>query len=297
MNEELTVLQQPNKVDSGQALAYTLLFLTAFSWGLSTVLSKVCISALPPGHILMVRAAIATLILFLASPRKILKMGREDLKTGLLLGLIVFFAYYLGIASLKYTSASKAGFLMALNVLFVPAAEAVLKKRLPSKWVVTSVLISLVGLKFISGINGGSFNFGDLLAFFCAVAYSVYTICLDRFGRDKDDYVLSFIQVAVLAVAAFCGAFFLEGFHLGAVQANLLPLLVMGVFGTGAATLFQTKAQKTASPESVGIILLADPICTLVLAAVFLHETILFSGLIGGGLIVLSCIIAIVKKV
>jgi drug/metabolite transporter (DMT)-like permease len=71
----------------------------------------------------------------------------------------------------------------------------------------------------------------------------------------------------------------------------------MGVVGMALPNFFQTKAQKTASTESVGIILLADPLFTLILAALFLREPIFLSGLIGGGLILISCVIAIIKKI
>ncbi|MDD2496708.1 MAG: DMT family transporter [Desulfitobacteriaceae bacterium] len=287
-----------SKIDRGKLTsAYLLLFLTAFGWGLSTVLGKMMIGSITPTHILMVRAWVAALVIFCASPGKVLAVKKGDLTAGLLLGLILFFSYYLGIASLKYTTASKAGFLMALSLLFVPSAETLLKRRLPSRWIVFSVFLSLLGLRLISGINGGSFNYGDLLAVGSAGLYALYTIVMDRIGKNKDDYLLSFILLLVLAVAATCGAVGFEGFNYTGIKENIYPLLLMGVVGTGLATLFQTKAQKTASSESVGIILLAEPLFTLIFAAIFLHETIYFSGLMGGILILLSLVVAVVKKV
>lgn len=297
MVENIMSVQPEEKVNHAKTIAYLLLFLTAFGWGLSTVLGKLCIGTISPAHILMVRAVVASMVIFLAAPMKIMTVDREDLKVGALLGFVIFIAYFLGISSLKYTTASKAGFLMAFNVLFVPAVEAVIKKRLPSKWIVMSVVLSLIGLQLISGINGDGFNFGDLLAVLCAAAYTIYTIMLDRWGQDKDDFVLSFIQLVVLGIASFFAVVLFEEIDFAGVRGSILPLVVMGVFGTGLATLFQTKAQKTASTESVGIILLADPLFCLLLAFLFLHEPIFISGLLGGGLIMLSCMIAIIKKI
>lgn len=296
MDENL-ILSQPEKVDHAKTMAYLLLFFTSFGWALSTVLGKVLVGTISPAHILMVRAVVASAVIFLAAPRRIIHINRADVKVGVMLGAVIFSAYFLGISSLLYTTASKGAFLMAFNVLFVPVAEAVLKRRLPSRWIVISVLLSLLGLKLISGINGDGFNFGDLLAILCAAAYTVYTIMLDRFGRDKDDYVLSFIQLMVLAVCSFLIVVLFERIDFSGIRASLLPLIIMGVFGTGLATLFQTKAQKTASTESVGIILLADPLFALLLVFVFLQEPIFLSGLLGAVFIMLSCFIAIIKKV
>ncbi|HHT63889.1 MAG TPA: DMT family transporter, partial [Clostridia bacterium] len=279
------ILTQQEKVQQAKSVAYLLLILTAFGWSLSTVLCKVCISTISAAHILMARAAIASVAIFFIAPKKITAADKAHVKSGLTLGLIVFCAYYFGVICLKYTTASKAGFLMAFNVLLVPAIEAVIKKRLPSKWIVISVGISLIGLQLISGINGTGFNFGDFLAFLCAVFYSIYTIALGRWGRDKDDIVLSFFQTAALGVCAFLAVVLFEGIDLQGIRMTVLPLLLMGVVGMALPTFFQTKAQKTASTESVGIILLADPLFTLILAALFLREPIFLSGLIGGGLI------------
>jgi len=295
--EDNLVLAQPEKLNQARTVAYLLLFLTAFGWSLSTVLCKVCIGTISAAHILMVRAVVAAVVIFLAAPRKILSTDKAHLKSGLALGLIVFCAYFLGVLCLKYTTASKAGFLMSFNVLLVPAAEAVIKRRLPSKWIVISVGISLIGLQFISGMNGTGFNLGDLLATLGAAAYTAYTIALDRWGKNKDDFVLAFMQLVGLGLCSFLAVFLFEGINLPGIRMSLLPLLVMGFFGMALPTLFQTKAQKTASTESVGIILLADPLFTLAMAYLFLHEPIFFSGLLGGGLILVACIIAIIKKI
>jgi len=297
MVENIMAAQPEVKANHDKTVAYLLLFLTAFGWGLSTVLGKLCIGTISPAHILMIRAVIAAGVIFAAAPKKIIAFDREDLKAGALLGFVIFIAYFLGITSLKYTSASKAGFLMAFNVLFVPAVEAVLKKRLPSKWIMMSVALSLIGLQLISGINGDGFNFGDFLAVLCAAAYTIYTIILDRWGKDKDDFILAFIQLVVIGIASFLIVVLFEEIDITGVGGNLLPLVFMGVVGTGLATLFQTKAQKTASTESVGIILLADPLFSLLLAFLILHEPIFLSGLLGGVLIMVSCIIAIIKKI
>lgn len=295
--EDNLIITRSKELNQAKTVAYILLILTAFGWSLSTILCKVCIGTVSTAHILMVRAVVASFVIFLAAPRKIINVDKDHLKSGLILGVLIFCAYFLGVICLKYTTASKAGFLMAFNVLLVPTAEAIIKKRLPSKWIVISVVISLVGLQFISGINGTGFNFGDFLAFLCAVFYTVYTIALDRLGRNKDNLTLSFMQMAVLGICALIVVLLFEGINLTGIRISLLPLLVMGVFGMAMPTFFQTKAQKVASTESVGIILLGDPLFTLILAYLFLHETILPSGLLGGGLILLSCVIAIIKKV
>lgn len=277
--------------------AYMQLLFTSFAWALSTILIKIYIDSIPPFHLLMGRFGIGALIIFLASPKKLLSIRKSDLKIGTLLGVLIFLAYALSVIALKYTSASKSGFLAALSVLFIPIFESIIRRRIPSKWTVTSVSLSIAGLYMISGMNGGSFNFGDMLVVGCALSYTFYVMILDRFGDDKDDYVLSMIQLVSMFVTSFIMAVLFEGFDFNLIIKGIVPIAVIGIFGTGITMFLQTKAQKVATPESVGIILLGEPLFTLIMSFFILHETILLKGFIGSILILSSLVIAIIKRI
>lgn len=277
--------------------AYFLLFLAASGWAVGTIIVKSCIGQVSAANLLMVRSLIAGIVIFLAAPQKILAMSRQEARIGLTLGLYISVAYYFGIISIQYTSASKAGFLASLSVLFVPLAGILIRKTWPSRWLVISVLLSLAGLQLVSGMNGGSFNLGDALGVGCALAYTVYILQLDRLGSGQDVFVLSFLAVVVMGLTGLIGAAGFDGFDLAGMAVNIWPLLLLGIFSTGLTTLFQIQAQKTASPESVGIIMLAEPIMGLLLAVIVLQETILPSGLLGSALILVALALAVVKKV
>ena len=277
--------------------AYFLLFLAASGWAVGTIIVKTCIGQVSAANLLMIRSLIAGIVIFLAAPKKILAMNRQEAKTGLILGLYISVAYYFGIISIQYTSASKSGFLASLSVLFVPLAGILIKRSWPSRWLVISVLLSLAGLQLIAGMNGGSFNLGDALGVGCALGYTAYIIQLDRLGAGQDVFILSFLAVVVMGLTGLVGAAGFDGFDWTGMADNIWPLLLLGIFSTGLTTLFQIQAQKTASPESVGIILLAEPIMGLFLAVLILQETVLPSGLVGSGLILAALGLAVLKKV
>lgn len=87
-----------------------------------------------------------------------------------------------------------------------------------------------------------------------------------------------------------------EGFCIEYIKIALIPILIIGVLCTGIATLCQTRAQKVTSTESVGILLLGEPLFTLIMAFFILKETILLNGVLGGILILISLVLAVVKK-
>lgn len=286
-----------SKKDTAKYTAYLELLFVSFMWGVSTILLKMYIDKIPPFHLLLGRFFIASLTLFLFSPKKILSIKKDDIKIGFILGFLIFAVYALYILGLERTSASKSGFLAALSVLFIPILESFLKKRMPTFWTIICIVSSIFGLYLISGMNGDSLNFGDILVIICTFIYTIYIIILDRYGNDKDNYILSFIQLLIVTISSLFFSIIFEGLNFTLLEENIFVIIIIGVFSTGLTTYLQTKAQKVASPESVGIILLGEPLFTLILAYIFLHETILLRGLIGSGLIILSLVIAIIKKI
>ena len=277
--------------------AYIELLTAAFGWALSAVLLKMYIESVPPYHLLMGRFVVATIFIFAIKPNTVNYINKDNLQIGIPLGFMVFAAYSFGVVCLKYTSASKSSFLVSLSVLFVPIIESIIRRKMPSKWTLISVFISLIGLRLISGMNGTGFNLGDALAILSALSYSIYIIAMDRNGKDIDEMVLTLIQLAVVSVCCIIVMVLFEDFNFEYIKTIWIPILIIGIFCTGVATLCQTRAQKVASTESVGILLLGEPLLTLIMAFFILKETILISGLIGGIMILFSLVIAIIKKI
>ncbi len=274
-----------------------LLFTTAIGWALSTILIKIYIEDIPVFHLMFARFFIGFVLLLILNRKKMKAITTEQIKAGSILGILTFIAYAFAIMSLSYTSASKSGFLVAMSVLFVPIVTTLLRKKLPGFWTITSVLLSLVGLNFISGMNGDGFNLGDGLALLCALSYTFYIILLDKHAKVIEESKLVILQLGFVSLVSVIFMFLLEGLDLSVFTENYLPILIISIFGTTLTSLAQTIAQKHASPESVGLILLGEPLFTLIMAALILKETILFSGLLGAGLILTALIITVIKKI
>ncbi|MBN2794809.1 MAG: DMT family transporter [Clostridia bacterium] len=272
-----------------------LLFITASGWAMSTIIIKLYTETLPVFHLMFGRYAIALIVLTFMQRNKKQKISKSDWKYGGILGILTFLAFTLAIASLYFTSASKSGFFVAMSVLFVPIVTTILHRHLPNKWITFGVLLSLVGLYLISGMNGGGFNRGDALALLCAFSYTVYILILDRSAKQIDESQLAWMQMLVVTIISAVFMIIFEGINLEGLKAAFLPILVIGVLGTALTNYAQIKAQQHATPESVGLILLGEPLFTLIMAAIILHEKILFKGVIGAVLLLLALVITILK--
>ncbi len=276
--------------------AYAMLFASAIGWALSTIIIKLYIGAVPAFHLLFGRFALAAL-LFGAFKFRHIRLSKKLLFHGSYMGFFLFIAYYLAVASLYYTTAAKSGFLVALSVLGVPLAQMAIKRQLPNRWVMVSVVTSIVGLYWISGMDGAGFNIGDLMALGCSVAYTCYILFIDRYAEEMNEDQMTFVILAVVAVFSFIAMLLFEGVHIDKLIAGWVPIVLVCFAGTLLSTYFQTKAQQVASPESVGIILLGEPLFTLVMAIFILGESTTLMGLVGSGLLLTSLLIAVIKKV
>ena len=288
---------ESNTLELKRFRAYAELLFASFTWALATIIIKKYIGTIPSFHLLMGRFVAGTLFIFALQPYNVVRIKKKDLKIGVPLGFLVFGAYVFGVICLKYTSASKSGFLVSLSVLFIPLFETIRRKIAPSKWIVMSVAMSLVGMVLISGINGGGFNYGDMLAIASSIIYTAYVLSLARYGKDIEETLLTLIQLAVVSVCCILAVIIFEGFSMQYIKEGLIPILIIGVLCTGVTTLLQTRAQKVASPESAGILFLGEPLFTLIMSYFILNETILFSGLVGAILILSSLVIAVLKKI
>ncbi len=284
-----------NKTISLKA-AYAMLFLLSFLWASTTIIMKVFISNMEPSHFMLGRFSLA-MIIFYVIRRKHIKFTKKTLLHGAYTGFFLFLSYYFSIVALKHTTASKAGFLVALSVLWVPIFQMFMTRKMPNRWVVITVVLSLIGLYLISGLDGIGFNYGDFFALLCSLAYTFYIIYIDKYIEEMDGDQMTFIILLVVSVWSLIVATTLEKFDPMVIVNNWQVILVVAIFGTLVTTYFQTKAQSVASPEAVGVILLGEPLFTLIMAVFILSEKVTSTGLFGGALLLMSLVIAVVKKI
>lgn len=280
---------------SEKKIADLLLFITAIGWAISTILIKVYIDTIPLFHLMFGRYLLAFLMIVVFQGKKLKTTKKSDLRPSIVLGSLMFLAYAFAVASLSYTSASKSGFLVAMSVLFVPILTTIINRRFPKKWTVISVVISIVGLILISGLNGGAFNYGDFLAILCSLSYTIYILLLDRQAKLIEESKLVMLQFAVVTIISLIGMLVFETFDLQVLLDGFIPIFAIALVGSALASYAQTRAQKHASPESVGLILLGEPLFTLLLAAIILKEPLMAKGLIGAGLLLFALVITVIK--
>lgn len=261
-------------------------------WGASFTLMKEGIKDVPPYTFLALRYLIGCIVLFLFFYRRIIKMNFETIKYGIMIGIALAVGGIFQIIGLKYTTASNSGFITGLSVVFVPILIALLYKKLPEVRAIIGIVLSILGLGFLTLSQGVSINQGDLLTLVSSLFLALQIILIDKYSPGFDSICLTVVEMGTVAVISLILGFFLEGMRVNITPSATFGILFTGIICSALAYWVQMEAQKHTSPTHAALIFLGEPVFTAIIASIFLKEVMTFKMLLGSLFILAGMIIS-----
>lgn len=281
------------KMNSKKAEA--LMISVTFAWGSSYLLMKVGLAGIGPFTLIALRFGIAFVcmaILFLPCFRKLTSI---ILIKGIVLGSLLFLLFAGLVCGVNRTTASTAGFLASTTVIIVPILESFFYFQLPSKSVVASVILSVIGLYLLIVKETISLDSGSIYCLFAALVYAIYILVLDRIIKNENTLLISIIQLGVVSLLGFAFMAFLEVLELPKTTTQWGAIWVLGIICSAYGFVIQPIAQRYISPEKVGLIFSLEPIFSAILSFIFLNEVLEMKGYIGAAFIFFSLILSKLK--
>ncbi|HEX6209084.1 MAG TPA: DMT family transporter [Actinomycetota bacterium] len=272
------------------------LLLTPLIWGLTFPAGKEALETLPllpftAWSRLLGVATVAIALPFLLRRSRV--EARRLVVPGVVLGGLMFVAFLLQSAGLERTTATNAGFVTGLYVVFTPVLGLMLFRRRVTGAAWAAVGISVVGLALLSvpGLDDLSPRPGDLLVLASAVVWAGHVVAVGHFAVRHPALPLALAQLvgaAGLHLIATAG----EGLHV-ADAIEVWPLLVItGVLGSGVAFTIQVLAQGTVSATRAAIILAGESVVAAIAAAIWLGERLEAHQWVGAALAVAAMILS-----
>lgn len=214
--------------------------------------------------------------------------------SGVLLGL--HFATW--ITSLKYTTISNSVILVATQPFFVASVESFVFKEKISTRAIWGMLLAFAGMVVISRADfqlGGNRLFGDILALigaFCAGGY----LMLGRKIRQTLDnryYVFPVHVVATVTMLLIVSIFHspLTGFS----GKTWLCFFLLALIPTALGHNLYNYLLKFIRAHLVAVTILGEPLGATVFAAIIFGEMPHISTYIGGGMILIGILIALIR--
>jgi drug/metabolite transporter (DMT)-like permease len=279
-----------------------LLLATAIFWGGSYLAAKDLTQHASVNSILAFRFTTAAIIMGLIVLIRKSKFSKHDVRLGILYGIAVATIMQIETNGLKITSATNAGLIISLTIIFTPILENLWSRAwLPRKFFIAAVG-AVVGVALL--VSGNGFkepNVGDALMLGAAVLRAITTTAQGKLaqGRKVSSFNVTVVQLTVCGLSYlaidFAGVVDLVGAFETQQWLNMAFLVLLcTVFGFVA---LQYGILRT-SASRASLLLSTEPIWAVVTATAIGGEKLYFIGFIGAALIIGSSYwgLAIEKK-
>jgi drug/metabolite transporter (DMT)-like permease len=195
---------------------------------------------------------------------------------GILLGSLIFVAYVLQTEGLARTTATNAGFITGLYVVFTPVLGLALFRRSVRGAAWAAALVSVLGMALLSvpALDDLRPRSGDLLVLASAVAWAGHAVGVGYFAGRHPSVLLSLAQMGATAALHLVALAPTEARAPDTGEVWLM-LLITGVLGSGVAYTLQVVAQRTITAARAVVILAGESVAAAAIAYVWLGERLM----------------------
>lgn len=261
-------------------------------FGMTYVLTKICLNYSTELHIISFRFLIAFVIsLIFLHPIKI-----KEILYSLILSVLLFMVFITMTIGVKYTTATNASFLISLSVIFIPFFSWIFNKEKPKKSIFIVLIIALIGIMLLTLDKNLEFHIGDILCLICSLLFSFHVLITERFVKNNNPITLGVLQFGGVALLSFLVQYPIEKFTLPKNEKFWISLMILSVFCTALAYIIQTVSQKKLSSTLIGLILSLEPIFSGIFGYFILNEYLSPQQYIGAFLLLISIIYVTVKN-
>ena len=277
-------------------LGKLLILLATIIWGSSFVVLKNTLDTIPTEFLLGFRFFLAAVLLSAVFYQMWREFNLSYLRRGLLLGLLLFGAYYSQTLGLTDTTPGKNAFLTATYCAIVPFwCWAVFKLR-PDRYKIRAPLLCLLGISMVALTSGFSMRLGDSLTLVGAMFYAAHIVALAKFTRGHNPLLLTTVQFFTCGIINWILQLFVVKQPVPELTAaNISALLYLTILCSAVALTFQSYGQKYTEPATAAILLSLESVFGVIFSIIFYHEAITLRMYCGFGLIFLAVIISETK--
>lgn len=270
-----------------------LILIESLLLGIGNPIAKYGMDSFPFFIYVAIRFLAGGFFLYIVFRKKIhAKFRLSFLKPCTLIAAFTAGAYMVGTLAFKYTTATNAGFLFALPIIFTPFLMRILSKTKLQGKAFRIILIVVAGLYLLCCGNGG-FQIGPgeglaiLSAFLGACVYELTAKYLDA----VEPFFLAAYQACFTGLVCLILSI-LSGETMPDITAVPLPawlaLLYLGIGCTGIGYCLQNSALSKITSSQVALIMCTQPIFTAIASYFLLAEQMTAIQVIGAAIIMAS---------
>ncbi|MDR1773984.1 MAG: DMT family transporter [Clostridioides sp.] len=273
------------------------LIIVTILWGFGFVGVQYALDGgLTPLQTVTLRFFIGTIVFACLSYKKIKgNFDKRSLKSGIILGILLFFAFSFQTIGQSLTTASKNAFITATNVVIVPFLGYIFYKRKLDFIGISCSILALIGIAILSLEADFSVNFGDILVLMCAFGFAGQIFFTSEFVKYSNLPVMITIEFATACVLSFITQIIFGETSINITHKGWFGLLYISLISTVLCYFLQTVCQKIVDSTRAAIILSLEAVFGTIFAIFILGEPLTLRLLIGSTIILFSVISAETK--
>ncbi|MEZ9140405.1 MULTISPECIES: DMT family transporter [unclassified Shewanella] len=270
------------------------LFIATLLAALGWIASKVVVMDMPGETFIASRFMLASLVLLPFCYKSLWRLRAKQILLACGVGIFLGLALLVWVHAVSVTqSLSEGAFIMSLAMIIAPMTAWILFKIKPNKAFWYALPMSIAGMMLMTLTNGWEVDESQWFFLFASALLSVHFVLNKKISnriKPLDSICLQLFMVGLVGgiYVAFTQQAPFE------VSSNLAIWFVLStVFATSLRYLLQTIGQYSVNMETAALIMVLEPIWTLMLSILMLGESVEMQKLAGGVVIFLSLIMYI----
>lgn len=277
------------------------LLLIGILWGMGFVTVKIGLNAgMNTFYLMWLRFLGSFVLLSILFRKKIKKVSKDDLKAGVILGIIQYFGYVFQTYGAAHTTVGKNAFFTAINVIIVPYIFWMLNKKRPDIFSFSASIICLIGVGIMSldsNLNFTHLNKGDVMTIISAFFFALQVAYTGYFGRKVHPMNLVLLQMLVGGLL-FAGTQFATSGLREVIPLHgetLMAIIYAVVFSTAIPMLLQIYCQRLTTATRASILMSTESMFAPIFAFLVLGEIMTLRVALGAAFILFSVVVSETK--
>lgn len=277
------------------------LLLIGILWGMGFVTVKIGLNAgMNTFYLMWLRFLGSFMLLSILFRKKIKKVSKDDLKAGVILGIIQYFGYVFQTYGAAHTTVGKNAFFTAINVIIVPYIFWILNKKRPDIFSFSASIICMIGVGIMSLDGNLSFthlNKGDVMTIISAFFFALQVAYTGYFGRKVHPMNLVLLQMLVGGLL-FAGTQFATSGLREVIPLHgetLMAIIYAVVFSTAIPMLLQIYCQRLTTATRASILMSTESMFAPIFAFFVLGEIMTLRVALGAVFILFSVVVSETK--
>lgn len=245
-----------------------------------------------PYQVMLGRFFIATACLSIIYHKRYFQITKNEWKMGGILGALLAATFLLLTVGLQYTTPSVNAFLCNTQAAIVPFLCWAVFREKPLPRCFFAAFFTLFGVALLSVTEDFKIDFGAMLSFGAAVAFSMQMAFMGKAVQECDSVNIALVEHLAVAVIS-CVIVAITEIHMPHFNGQAMSsFLFIGILCTAVYFVLQSVGQKYTSANKTAIIITSESIFAAIISVLFYGERMGWRGVLGCGIIFGAMILA-----